>query len=54
MDNWEWKNILPWPVALSPKLLRKASAQLFTCEFPSHFKRMEKSHHGQTADFDSR
>ena len=53
MSHWEWKNALPRPLAVSLTSLPKVSAQLFTCEFPFHSSRMEKSHYGQTKDSDS-
>jgi hypothetical protein len=53
VSHWEWKNRLPRPAVVSLISPRKVSAQLFTCEFPFHFSRMEKSHYGQTEDSDS-
>jgi hypothetical protein len=53
VNHWEWKNVLPRLTAVSLMLLRNAAGELSTCEFPFHFSRMEKSHHGQTADSDS-
>ena len=43
-----------WSAAVSLLSLRQVAALLFTCEFPFHFKRMEKSRNGQTENSHSR